>query len=193
MDKQFTYDWFTTNIPTFESVLAKYKGKQDLHFLEIGCFEGRATCWLLENILTDISSKITVIDPFHPNMFLDKNDIGDYYSRFKNNVHEHADKVIVYVGMSWDYLLANRLQSGKFEFIYVDAGHKSTEVLLDAILSFQYLKVGGIMLFDDYLWGEPDTEPSKTPKIAIDAFIESHKDYLTVIYSGYQVAIIKNK
>ena len=40
------------------------EAKPDLRFLEVGCFEGQATIWLLENVLTDTSSRITVVDTF---------------------------------------------------------------------------------------------------------------------------------
>jgi hypothetical protein len=33
-----------------------------------------------------------------------------------------------------------------------DGSHRARDVLEDAVLSWPLLKVGGIMLFDDYLW-----------------------------------------
>ncbi len=35
-----------------------------LRFLEIGCFEGRATVWMLTNVLTHPTCRIDVIDTF---------------------------------------------------------------------------------------------------------------------------------
>lgn len=61
---EFKHDWFSVHIPIWKKELKVYKNKPNLHFLEVGCFEGRATRWLLENILTNKSSKITVIDTF---------------------------------------------------------------------------------------------------------------------------------
>ena len=62
--KEFTSDWFSEHIPLWESQLFRLKGEANLSFLEIGAFEGRATLWLLNNILTHSSSGITCIDPF---------------------------------------------------------------------------------------------------------------------------------
>ncbi|HIK29509.1 MAG TPA: tetratricopeptide repeat protein [Oscillatoriaceae cyanobacterium M7585_C2015_266] len=61
---QFTQDWFSMNIPLWESYLSKFANAADINFLEIGSWEGRATCWLLEKILTHPTARITCIDTF---------------------------------------------------------------------------------------------------------------------------------
>ena len=43
----FTVDWFTGYIPAWKNVFAATKVPENI--LEIGSFEGRSTCWLLEN------------------------------------------------------------------------------------------------------------------------------------------------
>jgi hypothetical protein len=60
----FTDDWFTDRIPTRTKELKEFKDKPDVHYLEIGTFEGRSALWALENILTQPTSKITIIDAF---------------------------------------------------------------------------------------------------------------------------------
>jgi len=57
-------NWFDQNIPYWSVYLDRFKGLPNLTFLEVGCFEGRATTWLLKNILTDKTSKIIVVDTF---------------------------------------------------------------------------------------------------------------------------------
>ena len=47
----FTQDWFSHNIPGLESIVKLLPSNKDI--LEIGSFEGRSTCWLLENVLAD--------------------------------------------------------------------------------------------------------------------------------------------
>src|SRR5689334_15173769 len=61
---KFTVDWFSSNIDHWENWLNVLKNKPRLRFLEIGCFEGRATRWFLENILTHRTSKIVCVDTF---------------------------------------------------------------------------------------------------------------------------------
>ena len=62
-------------------------------------------------------------------------------------------------------------KSNYFDFIYIDGSHMASDVLSDAILSFELLKINGIIGFDDYLWKLPNSNNLLTnPKIAIDSF-----------------------
>jgi len=85
-------------------------------------------------------------------------------------------ELMIHKGYSHRHL-ANLLSQNKenyFDFIYVDGSHQAPDVLADAVLSFSLLKVGGIMVFDDYLWAEDmpyGRDPLRCPKPAIDAFI----------------------
>ena len=58
---KFTQDWFSHNIPNFQHCMGMLPDNKK--FLEIGCFEGRATCWMLQNGLAD-DGIITCIDTF---------------------------------------------------------------------------------------------------------------------------------
>src|SRR5947209_18253353 len=61
---KFTYDFFSDNIGQWQKDLGRFAGCPDLAFLEIGSFEGKSTCWLLQNILTHETSRITCVDVF---------------------------------------------------------------------------------------------------------------------------------
>ena len=71
--------------------------------------------------------------------------------------------------------LAGLISSGftnYFDFIYVDGSHQAPDVISDAILCFNLLRVGGVMGFDDYTWAENlpyGKDPIRCPKISIDA------------------------
>ncbi len=45
-----------------EKHFKKIKGKDHVNFLEIGIYDGRSTIWFIENILTNPTSKIALID-----------------------------------------------------------------------------------------------------------------------------------
>ena len=63
--KHFRSAWddFTMCIPAWKSYLTKrYKGKDNLQFLELGTAQGRATVWLLEEILTGKNCNIITVD-----------------------------------------------------------------------------------------------------------------------------------
>jgi hypothetical protein len=61
---------------------------------------------------------------------------------------------------------------------------------MDAVLSWEALKIGGIMLFDDYQWYHFETA-SKNPKVAIDGFLASYQGMYEILYTCYQMHIRK--
>jgi predicted O-methyltransferase YrrM len=81
--------------------------------------------------------------------------------------------------------------AGKFDFIYIDGDHTSAQVERDAYSAWKLLKDGGILAFDDYLWGQ-DLPPDTTPKPAIDNFLRTHTGEYTQLVDSHQVWIKKN-
>ncbi len=183
-------DWFSWNIPHWQIILADFANKPGLRFLEIGVFEGRATLWLLDNILTDTSSRAVCVDSFFadPETQITQEHAVSAKETFSNNVKKYGDKVELHVGASQEVL--RYLPLNAFDFVYVDGSHRASNVLEDAVLSFRLLKVGGIMIFDDYGWGN-HRGTLLHPKAGIDAFLEVFADQLVVLRKEYQVAIKK--
>jgi SAM-dependent methyltransferase len=167
-------------------------GKPGLRFLEVGCFEGRATLWLLDHILTDPTAHIVAVDTFEGSpefvpMMID----GRSRARFDRNLAAPiaAGKVTVLEGDSKVTLRGLPLWK-QFDFVYIDGSHRAPDVLTDAVLAWQLLKPGGVLAFDDYGWdlSAPETE---RPQAAIDAFLSIFAAELTVRHSDYQVAVEK--
>ncbi len=192
LKKNYTFqvDWFSEQIPWWEKQLAKFKGKPNLQFLEIGSFEGRSAVWLLENILTDSTSILTCIDTFggspeHENKQLR---IGEIEQHFRHNIKESGSekKVIIKKGYSKEILPG--LTHGAYDCIYIDGSHKASDVLEDAILSKLLLKKGGMLIFDDYVWDERIDELDR-PKVAIDAFLKVYKGQYKLLYKGKQIMV----
>ena len=172
----FTTDWFCGNEKHFSKYLAHLEDTP-CRILEIGCHEGRATVWLLENIATHPDATVHCIDVLEQ-------------ASFRRNIlaSRSPEKVRLEIGLS-----RNLLQScpeNAFDFIYIDGGHRTIEVLEDAVLSFRLLKRGGVMGFDDYKWKDR-ASPDGTPKPAIKAFLNIYRRKITVLWKGYQVWIRK--
>ena len=180
---QFTADWFSHNIPVWERILDRFKGKPGIHYLEIGVFEGMSAFWMLENILTHPTSKLTGIDIF-PKHIEER-----FYANLKKSGFEH--KVTVVKGRSQKEL--KRFSNNSFDIIYIDGGHTAADVLADAVLSWPLLKEEGVLIFDDYLWKKKENPPQMTPKIAVDAFITIYINHIEVIHRAYQVVLKKRK
>jgi predicted O-methyltransferase YrrM len=61
---------------------------------------------------------------------------------------------------------------------------------MDAELSWPLLKPGGILAFDDYLWGL-SLVISKAPKLGIDLFLDRHLGEYEILEQGLQVWLRK--
>jgi hypothetical protein len=182
----------------------EFKGKPNVHALEIGTYEGFSAIWQLENILTDPSSTITCIDIF------DEKVIEDQFDR---NIKATgvAYKVKKLKGSS--EIMLRGLNLEQYDYVYIDGSHMPKWVLSDAVLSWDLLKKGGLMIFDDYkfielkpnnfrptrinfidnyLWKKWVGETGST-KPAVDVFLQIYGPYLEVVFKKYQVVIKKKE
>lgn len=197
----FTTDWFSYAIPNFQGI-SRHLGPVP-RILEIGCYQGRATCWMLEHMLAPTGT-ITVVDPFCESDLTPWSTVpvtahADYnpdrLSLFRANaeeVRQPGQTVDLQVGRSYRILADLVAQGREYDFIYVDGNHSAGPVLADAALCFGLLRPGGIMLFDDYLW-DHDPDWLQRPKMSIDAFVNMYQPYLRQIISNYQLAIQRIK
>lgn len=186
---RFTTDWVSRAVPLWQSLLADRAGRPGLRYLEIGAFEGRSLVWMLDHVLTAPSARAIVIDPFFD---------ADVEARFHANLERsgRAAQVTVKKGLSQVELRSLPLDS--FDVIYIDGSHTADDVLADAVLSWDLLKEGGLLIFDDYLSkGSGTTRESRPlpqqlrPRLAIDAFISTYLHRLEMVHRGYQLALRK--
>ena len=187
-------------------MLAEFEGKPGVRALEIGCFEGRATRWLLENILTNRSSRITVVDTFKGDeqLWRDAAKVAgkeatellrrELEERFRHNIRGFSRQVIIEKGDSKQVLRGYNpnLSSRSFDFSYIDGSHKAPDVIEDAVLVWPLLKEGGILIFDDYGW-KLRAHDSRKPKLGIDAFLSAYAGEFELVSSGYQMVVRKEK
>jgi predicted O-methyltransferase YrrM len=60
----YAADYFSQHIPLSARLLACYRVRPRLRFLEVGSYEGRSAVWLLSNILTHPTSRLYCVDTF---------------------------------------------------------------------------------------------------------------------------------
>jgi len=186
----FTQDWFTQNIPGMKSVIDLIPEKKT--FLEIGSFEGRSACWFLQEVM-DPDGSLWCIDNFGSSLQSSAFDFVAVKSRFEENTNK-AKKANQNVFLIEDTSLVGLsmllFKNKKFDFIYIDGSHTSPDTLTDACMAFPMLKKGGAMVFDDYLW-EMHTGPIRSPKAAIDTFVNMFSEQCRLVLNGYQVGVVK--
>ena len=177
----FTVEYCSNFTSDWEKYIGEYRGRENVKFLEIGCFEGRSTLWFLENILIHSTASITCIDSFVRRG-------GE--PRFDHNlrVGGFTEKVTKIKGKSCEVLPT--LKNDSFDVIYIDGSHLALSVLMDAVLSWLMLKPGGIIIFDDYAW-ETQRPLHARPQLAIDIFLEAFQAQTELMHKGYQVIVRK--
>src|SRR5688500_5749869 len=179
-DYHFRTDWFTWNLPVWEAVLAEYKGKPNLHYLEVGVFEGRSALWMLDNILTHPTSRFTGVDPF-----LDSPGVEGFKDIFFANLKlsGHEDRSTLLIGFSQIEL--RKVSVDSCDIIYIDGSE-------DAVRSHRRLEQGGLLISDDYLGGTAGPAKLRV-KPAADVCHAFFKDEYDVVHSGYQLLMRKKQ
>ena len=185
---EFSQDWFSRSIPAWQAIFTKLAASNPaLRVLEIGVFEGRSTCWLLENFCKSPDSTIVAVDTFQGGVEHRNLELGSLRGRFESNIAVIGSpaRVEVREGESFRELCALVAEKVPlFDFISVDGSHQAADVLADAALAFRLLRSGGVMAFDDYLWAPVRRgmeNPLVTPKAAVDAFTTIHAQQLRII------------
>jgi hypothetical protein len=203
--KTFTSDFFSKNIPSWSNLLDQVNPRT---LLEIGSFEGRSTCFLIDYLSNKFPIEMHCVDTWaggagKKDLGIDYSKMSEHETRFRNNIEIcirnapnnvdfHAHK-----GFSDDVLskLLAADYANYFDFIYIDGSHQAPDVLIDAVLSFKLAKVGGVLVFDDYLWEEQlsgGTDFFRCPKPAIDAFTSIFMRKVKIISAPlYQLYAIK--
>ncbi|MCW5312687.1 class I SAM-dependent methyltransferase [Nostoc sp. KVJ3] len=193
---KFTTDWFIDNLPIWERYLIHLANQPKINVLEIGSWEGMSACWLLDNILTHESSRITCIDTFEGSVEhkfeYDDNYIKSVAERFDFNISQTnaSEKVIKIIGDSQDVMRS--LPFNNYDILYIDGSHLASDVLTDAVLGWRLVKVGGIIIFDDYDFQFDDSlNAGEDTKVGIDAFLKVFYKKVNIIYQAHQVIVEK--
>lgn len=175
--------------PNWAKWLAPIRGKADIRGFEIGTFKGESAEWMLDNIFTHPTSKYHCVDPFlgsieHHNAGIDCTVLE---SETKKRLKGYAN-VQFHKGFSNDVL---RTFDRNFDFAYVDGAHDAMNCLRDAVMSFELLVSGGVMVFDDYEWAVFPNAIDR-PKMAVDAFIACYMKEIDVLQrTGWQICVRK--
>jgi tetratricopeptide (TPR) repeat protein len=189
---QFTQDWFGRNLLIWEELLLKFANLPNLCFLELGSWEGRATCWLLDRILTHRSSRLTCIDTFEGEDYLglEASYLKTIEARFDFNIAQTGspEKIEKIVGKTLEAMRS--LPKNFYDFLYIDASHLACDVLADTVMAWYHVKIGGLIIFDDYDKHFPDNPDQDTRK-GIDAFVSVFAPKLKIVHQSHQLAIEK--
>ena len=218
---EFTVDWFSHTERSLYRLfrtlgLADADQPRPRRVLEVGCWEGRGTVWLLANL-----AAIRI----HPHV---RRHVGRrraiprrgpasrpretlpaaVEARFDDNVRRVtgvapldaalaeidvsgvAGKVRKMKGRSAEMLSRLRARPGgeRFDVAYVDGSHAARDVMIDAAIGWELLRRGGVIVFHDYRWDRVarHVPRARCPRIAVDAFLEMFADEMIVLERDYR-------
>jgi predicted O-methyltransferase YrrM len=193
---RFTNEWFTPHVEAWTKLLDHVRPTQ---ILEVGCYEGRATTFLIERCTRYGAPDLTCVDTWQGAADLPPKVMEGVEERFDSNVRLATDwsgratveKIKKPSALALPELIAAGTQ---FDFIYIDGSHVAADVLTDAIDGFRLLRVGGAMVLDDYVWcmethGKEDL--ANMPKPAIDAFVNLFIRKIQLVNCHSQLSLLK--
>ena len=171
MTRTFSIDMFSDRIPLWEKTMAPYVGKPSIDYLEVGTYEGRSLCWMLDNVLTDPSCRAVAIDTWAVQPDWQEHGKEEWeavWRTMRANVGDDP-RVRIAAGDSAEQLAVEIAQgSQRFDIAYIDGSHRALACITDMSLAWRLLKVGGAMIVDDIsTWPDPPSwHPSDCPATA---------------------------
>ncbi len=157
--------------------------------IEIGCFEGASSRNIVDRLCKKEGSILYCIDPWDD--YYEHSTGVSYhgqYDKFNYNIQDLRDKIIPIRGYSQEEV--PKIDE-MFDFAFIDGCHKAYETYIDGKNVIERMNSGGVIVFDDYLWGNWKVDPENTPKAGIDRFMEEFKDILEIIHVAGQVVVKK--
>ncbi len=215
----FTHkDLVTDHIKHWEPVLGDYIGRP-CHILEIGSLQGNSAVYWLNNVLTHRDSRLWCVEPFGrtkrvPDRELFLENIGKTGQANKVTLLEMTSDVFFQKkgrkkhdvggfnpqqeqeigGLNPPTSISKGGYGGlipQMEVIYVDGSHEADVVARDCVHSYDFCKIGGIIIMDDYKMPRVFADDKIGPKPSIDGFLETYADKVEVLHKGYQVIVKK--
>lgn len=188
---EFTQDWtkgFRKNFSDY--VVPRFQDSPETHYLEIGVFEGRSGCHAISELPR---LKYTGIDLWQPEGLSPihypdaETAVVEIERRARANLLKLVNDARILKGEA-TYHASSLMQAGeKFDIIYIDAAHFALNVMAEAAICWQMLKIGGVMIFDDYY----DRKRRATTKTGGDAFLSivHYKE----LFRTRQLGVVKTK
>lgn len=153
--------WFLRTGNEFSAAIDRFKG-QPITYVEIGCFAGACCKWVAENILTHPDARGVGVDPYPP----DGTRTPEQIAAVKENARQWLEPYVKAGKWRWVYhdsvsALRNfhkQLPATKrgpvIDCLYIDGLHLAHGALQDFVLAWKYLRVGSVVIFDDYGIGQ---------------------------------------
>jgi predicted O-methyltransferase YrrM len=151
-----------------------------INYLEIGVADGGNAINISRSYAKHPGSKIYCVDPWtdydeYPE-YKGQQEVG--YNTFLHNITTLTDagKFLIHRGFSDD--IVPTFKNDFFDIIFVDGNHETEFVYRDGVMALEKVKIGGYIVFDDYLseW--------KQTMDGVDKFIHDNRSKLDIVFDG---------
>lgn len=187
---EFTETWADDNIPFTAPLLREFaQGRLAIDYLEIGAYEGRHLAFVDHLLPGKVAA--TVIDPWFDPALNPEEKYHSVEPRFARNARRLGFSALKVVRGFSTYELPKMLEAGAaFDLIYVDGSHTAWAVFVDLAFCAALLRVGGLMILDDYWHGVSEIGgPGVKP--AVDRFHGAFRDYFEIAALHRQLVLRK--
>lgn len=189
-DSHFTQNW-SSSLPQSIQIAFPVLPNDRMACVEVGSFEGRGSMIIADALCKHLDSRLYCIDPWDDAYTVNVEkfkDLDHYfkgqYERFIHNTRG-ADKIVPLRGTSDTQLPI--LPNESVDFAYIDGDHSPEQVYKDGINIHSKMKMGGILIFDDYEWEHNGLRC----RDGIDRFVEEHKSKYTIIHKAWHLVLLK--
>lgn len=166
----------------------KHLKDQPCTYLEIGVFRGDSLSWVAKNILTHPESRGIGVDPWAPGCMGKRwtgAEINENYRLAQKAIRKWNDRVSLAKTTSAEYFASGAHQPGTVDAIYLDGMHDPEPLTADFRAAWELLKVGGVLIVDDY-----KARTSKIPQV-IEALAAEYGGRWQELFRNYQIGFRK--
>jgi hypothetical protein len=187
---EFTETWADDNIAFSSPLLRAFALRRPhIDYLEIGAYEGRHLAFIDHLLPGKIAA--TIIDPWFDPALNPEDKYHEVEPRFARNASRLGLTSLKVVKGFSTYELPRMLAAGEvFDLVYVDGSHTSWAVFVDLCFCAALLRVGGLMILDDY-WHDVSEIGGPGVKQAADRFHGAFQDYFEIAALHRQLALRK--
>lgn len=177
--KNFTSDWVSRKLPSWQDALADFQlSTSSARVLEIGTYEGRSAVAFLEMLP---GSHVVAVDFFPSN---------EVEARFDRNLEAYGTRCEKIKGRAISVMDQLSADGRRFDVIYLDGGKMRDDTFAQSALAWPMLNVGGVLIWDDLRW-KLDKPGRERPAQAIDLFSSVFAPCLEVLHRGQQLIVRK--
>ena len=118
------------------------------------------------------------------------NEINKNFENFKLNIEDFKNRLTFFREKSDSFFTNNK---EKFDVIYIDGSHESIQVYKDMNNAWNFLNVDGIIICDDYFYGNIYAESNNVPADGINKFIKEKNNLKIICVNNSQIFLKKIK